>query len=554
MITPTSVFGSGPAGADPDADPSHGEPTILKVKGKGASSDGSRRWAHVAAVVLVVVLAGVVRAVALPSALPYTAYVDEGYVLRPAAHMVADRTWDPGWYGYPSLLIELTAAGTAGYDMVGDGVRADARDAAEIDDYNVVAPVSLIVISRLLVWAFAVGTVFVTILLAARLVGRRGAIVAGLLAAVIPALVSRSAISIVDTPAAFFVMASILCAFAIGRGKRPVVAAAGSGALAGLAATSKYPSAAVIVVALTVIALVPSLTIRRRVTLAAASVGAAIVAGLVTMPALVLRPRAVAEAIREQTQVYARKASETGYLRDLVGSAEVGWWLLVPAVIGVALLCWRERSRTVTVGWLVFVAVSAVVVSRSLFQPFRNIVPIVPFLAVAAAATVVEAGRFVARLAVGRADPRRRPLALGLMAGATAVLVVALFVGGVQPYLDSRAAITDSRTSAVDWLVAEVQPDQRVFVASELAIAESDLERIPGEVVEAETADGDQDPDPEDFDFIVTGVFKGDDAPPVPPAELEVAATFGRVRAQNAPNPWRGVNQVIEIRRGDTGS
>ena len=55
-------------------------------------------------------LALLVRVGPLTSALPYTSYVDEGFILNPSAHMVSDTTWDPGWYGYPSLLVGSTAA------------------------------------------------------------------------------------------------------------------------------------------------------------------------------------------------------------------------------------------------------------------------------------------------------------------------------------------------------------------------------------------------------------------------------------------------------------
>src|SRR4051794_32887069 len=255
----------------PDAEPvgtsaraDDDQPVIVEDRPEpGDRPEPSRRRAYLVAVLLVVVVAGILRALALPSALPYTSYIDEGYVLRPAAHMVAERSWDPHWYGYPSLLIELTAAGTAAYDVVGD-VRTSAREVDATDDYNAVAPVALIVTARLLVWAAGVGTVIVTILLATRLLGRRGGLVAGAIVAVVPALVSRSAITIVDTPATFFVMASMLAAATIGRARRPMVAAAAAGALAGLAATSKYPSAAVIVVALVMIAATTSFSWRRR--------------------------------------------------------------------------------------------------------------------------------------------------------------------------------------------------------------------------------------------------------------------------------------------------
>ena len=374
---------------------------------------GSSRWkrrTYVLAFAVIVLSAGLVRALALPAALPYTSYIDEGFVLRPAAHMVADRTWDPGWYNYPSLLIELTAAGTAAYDVVGDDVRSGAEATAASADYNVTSPAELVVIGRLLVWLFAVGTVVVTLLLGTRLLGRRGGLVAGAIVALLPALVSRSAIVIVDTPATFFVMASILAATYLTTTRRPVAISVLAGALAGLAAASKYPAAAILVVPLVVIVTLPT-TVRRRIVLAAASVAAAGLAAVVAMPALVLRTAQIIAAIKRQSSIYATKASATSYVDELVRPVEVGPWLLAPAVIGLVVLVVRRRSRVVTLGWLAFFAATALVVAQSAFQPFRNVLPLVPFIAIAVAATIVEGARLIAGR---RTDPDAvRPSAAG---------------------------------------------------------------------------------------------------------------------------------------------
>ena len=166
----------------------------------------------------------------LTSALPYTSYVDEGFILNPSAHMVSDTTWDPGWYGYPSLLIGSTAAVTKLNGLIDPDVARRAALTDERPGYDPIGPPSMILIGRSLVLLASLGTVVVTMFLGRRLAGRWAGVVSGLLAALLPALVVRSAIVIVDAPATFFVMASILAASgATARSRRGLLAVLGGG-------------------------------------------------------------------------------------------------------------------------------------------------------------------------------------------------------------------------------------------------------------------------------------------------------------------------------------
>ena len=157
-------------------------------------------------------LALLVRMGPLTSALPYTSYVDEGFILNPSAHMVSDTTWDPGWYGYPSLLIGSTAAVTKLNGLLDPDVARQAALTDERPGYDPIGPASMILIGRSLVLLASLGTVVVTMFLGRRLAGRWVGVMSGLLAALLPALVVRSAIVIVDDPAPFYVMSSILAA------------------------------------------------------------------------------------------------------------------------------------------------------------------------------------------------------------------------------------------------------------------------------------------------------------------------------------------------------
>jgi hypothetical protein len=162
---------------------------------------------------LVVLLAAVgLRALPLTSGLPYPSYVDEHFVLRPAAGMIADRTWEPASYNYPPLTMYATVAASAVLHILpgGGSVGAAARTTIDQPIASRIDSTDLIVAGRLVVLIFSAGAVLLAALLALRLMGRRAAIIAALLTAAIPALVTRGAIVIVDTPAAFLLNGSSL--------------------------------------------------------------------------------------------------------------------------------------------------------------------------------------------------------------------------------------------------------------------------------------------------------------------------------------------------------
>ena len=219
--------------------------------------------------------------------------------------------------------------------------KAWARNRARTIDFRyqaIIQSQDLIRAGRLAVLLFAAGTVLVTALLAARLVGRRAAVVAGIIAATMPALVTRSAIVVVDTPAAFFATACLLCVAYMRTGERPVLWASAAGAAAGFGTASKYPTGVVIFAVLTVIALWRDRPIEYRLKLAGAAVVVAGIAAIVGAPTLLFRAHTVLSELRTQSHIYASKTSIDSYWDSLRDGREVGPLLLVvSAVFAVAL-------------------------------------------------------------------------------------------------------------------------------------------------------------------------------------------------------------------------
>ena len=444
-------------------------------------------------------LALLVRMGPLTSALPYTSYVDEGFILNPSAHMVSDTTWDPGWYGYPSLLIGSTAAVTKLNGLLDPDVARQAALTDERPGYDPIGPASMILIGRSLVLLASLGTVVVTMFLGRRLAGRWVGVMSGLLAALLPALVVRSAIVIVDAPATFFVMASILAASgATARSRRGLVAALGAGACAGLALTSKYPSGAVILVALVVLAF-SGLDRREQVRRAVAAAVAMVAAAVVTMPALVLRTSEVRDAIDEQVESYQGRSSTSGYLQQLLSVKEVGWLVAALAAIGLVLLLVRPRTRVLTAGWVGFATVLLLSLVNTSYQPFRNLLPLTPFLALLAAAALVAGARAVAT--ARNWDARSELLAIGTVA-LVAVAVVGLT--GTRPAVQPHIGVTDTRTAASDWLAANTEEGQQVLVADQLGFLPSDLDRIPADVTVASILENPPAADGDVYDLVVT--------------------------------------------------
>jgi hypothetical protein len=457
--------------------------------------------------------------------------------------MVARSTWDPAWYGYPSLLLDGTALITRLQGTVAPDVD---RQAVVTDDsaaYDTVEPPSMVLIGRTLVLLTSLGTVAVTMLLARRLAGTATAVVSGLIVAVMPALAARSAIVIVDTPATFFVMASMLAASgAADRARKGLVLSLAAGACAGLALSAKYTSGAVIVVVLVVLGFDRALDARRRVLLALVATASMVVVAVGTMPALVLRTSQVHDAIDAQTSIYDGKATPTGYLQQLVTTREVGLPVALLGVAGLVLLLVRPRSRVLTAGWIVFALVLLYPLLRTDYQPFRNLLPLLPYLAILAAASLVTAVRAAARR-LGWSS-RTRWAVIGL---AVAILVTYVGLAGTRPAVQPLIGITDSRTAAVDWLVAHSHDGQRVLVAEELRLLPSELDRIPGQVTVASIDETSPPLELDGFDTVVTGAFTP--AATGWPAVKRGApvASFGRWPASASEHIWHGNNELVRI-------
>lgn len=445
------------------------------------------RWKIFAASLALLILAFAARLPALEAGLPYMTYVDEGHVLHHVLHLLVKKTWEPDNYSYGSLPFYLIAGTVLAWSPVYAALHghplANDLSASPYLYYDIVEPVDILVIGRLVTLAFSLGVVVLAGLLARRIAGTAAGLFAAGLAALVPALVARSTIVNINPIVAFFVLAALY--FAEGArqapdapdGGRPRRDAALAGAMTGLAAATKYPAVLVCLPVALAILLAPAAWAEklRRLLLAG---GAAVAALCLAMPAVILRPANVMAAAHEMSQTYGTQ--EIGvYWDQAVHRAEwdlplehpeLGFVFLILVAGGITVALRDRRWSRSAWGWLLFAAATGLLVAPYKFRAFRNLLALVPLGCVLAALLYAHLRRRLSR-------PSRQAW-LDL---AAALLPLILFAPAVYRYSASQFRLEDSRTAAVSWLARHVQPDQRVLFSEELAFLPSRVDSLPAE-------------------------------------------------------------------------
>jgi Dolichyl-phosphate-mannose-protein mannosyltransferase len=505
-----------------------------------------------ATTIAILALAAVLRLPLVFSGLPYISYVDEGGVLHPVTRLIRSGGWDPGWYQYPSLSMYLTAAVLHAsrpiYRLVhGRPLAADLPP--EEDLYDLIAPPAVILAGRDVVAAASLVTVLLGMALARRLAGNSAAVAAGLLLAMTPALVQRACIVITDTISAAFVAGMLLVAEdlrSILKKEGPSSVAARrqaliAGALAGLAAATKYPAAAVFVVILVALFAPGGLSLE-RVRLAGLSAFAAILATLAAMPALVFRTWRVAVGLVAQAHDYATFPSTRSLFRQALDAEELGMLLTLVGLLGLALLALRRETRPIVVGWLAFGSLLLGPLLRYGFQPFRNALPLVPPFVVAASCLF------------GDGSPLARWR--GARVVAAAILLVGLTPGLLKAWSIRRHM--DTRVLLVNELARDRWAGKRVLVERELAILPAELRRARATFTVAPWSEMRQLARNGEFDGVVFGDFVTSPAPPASwrvklenwrswTASLELVYAAGNQRTPLFSSAWRTWDEKVRL-------
>jgi dolichyl-phosphate-mannose-protein mannosyltransferase len=516
---------------------------------------------------ILVLLAAFLRVAPIGSNLPYIDYVDEGHVLHPVIGILQAKTFDSRVYTYPPLTSYLTIAAIKAYSpiyriihhhKISDDFPADRDFRTPLgDNYDLITPPEIIWLGRLVVAGLSVGTVILSGAIAKRLGGARVGLLAMLFAALCPALVSRGSIVILDTTATFFVAAALyFCQRMRTNGAWSETTtwrwAAAAGLASGFAFGGKFTAGAVFAAVLVTIVFLPLPRASRALLALIATV--ALFAGIFcSVPGAVLHPSGIAGEIRGISRFYQTIHSEAGYWRAAFSAEEIGVPLMIIGLAGIIWMLWYAPTRLTALSWIAFglLLLSAIVSSN--FQPFRNVLPLIPPLCIAAALLLDRIRQYF---------QDRTRLAAASWIVPVLLLVVGLFLGRSSlAYLRTRTSHVDARIRAIDWLQLHASNHERILGIRELAILPAEWKRIAADSTVVSWSEAADLLERERFDYVVTGEF---DLRYVPDAErlspdlerwrqrtasLPIQANFGAVVTPVVPYLWRTNDERILILR-----
>ncbi len=487
-------------------------------------------WIWVTAILVVGVL---LRLLPIGSGLPYSDYVDEGHVLHQTIDAFNNKSLDAYWYGLPTLPAYSTGAVLFLYGPIyrhfhGHRFQRDLPNDRTVPsskfNYDLITPVELLVIGRAITASLSIATIVLAGMITRRLANDRAGLIAMLLVAICPALVTRASIVIVDTFAAFFVLLVVYFCVRCSHGPLglqmeatnnpdgpPAVAqlwrgrqASGysfvflAGLATGLVFASKYPIAAVSVVLLTTLLSLSLSWIRRFQLMLLAGLG--ILSGiLLGVPMTFLKPSAVWRDVTENIRAYATIYSPQGYFAQAISMSELGLPLLLIGVTGIILLLRRTNTRVIAISWMLFALVLIALYANSSFRPFRSFLSLVPLLCIGAA--------FAISCLIGWAiEGGSRWLRIGIPIFLIVGCVGSLAFSSIAQ-VRHRMAHRDTRLQAIDWLRDHTRKNETILGVRELAILPGEWERVPATVTVVSVRDAAEALEKQPFDYVVTSEF-----------------------------------------------
>ena len=519
---------------------------------------------------VLVAVAALLRLGPIASSLPYIDYVDEGHILHPAIGILKSKSFDSSIYTYPPLTSYLVVAVIKGYAPIyrivhkrelRDDLPSDQDLKTSLGDhYDLLAPPEIIWLGRLVIVCLSIGTVLLAGALAKLLAGPRAGLLAALFTALCPALVSRGSNLALDPTGTFFVIATLYFC------QRLRIAAAVNNAAvwrntalaaisSGLAFGGKFTAGAVFGAVLVTIVTLP-IAGKARARLIVIS-GAGLFVGIFCgVPAAVLHPEKIIGELRYITTFYQTIQSEQGYWRTAFSAAEVGAPLLIAGLSGIIWMFWNRSTRNVAVSWIFFALLLLSGFVSSSFQPFRNVLPLVPLLCIAAGLFCIWVAEYF------KSQVRRPVLASSVVVALVLVITLPLAWSSAR-HLQWRMRHIDTRVRAIDWLQQHATKSQTVLGIRELSILPAEWNRIAARATIVPWFEAADLLERQSFDYIVTGEFDLRYAPDpnawsayrdrwnAKTSPLPAAASFGQVVTPVVPYLWRTNDERILILRGN---
>lgn len=410
------------------------------MNSSGYTDHDERRVTTIAFAVIVAV-AAVLRFWALGAGIPYNISVDEPHVMNRAVAMMKSGDLNPRFYDYPGLYIYVQLIVASVRFMVG-AVRGEwaALGEAGMADF--------------LLWGRAVtaalGTLTVVLVHQAGLRwGRRHALLAAGLMAVMPLHVRESHFVLTDVPATFFVALTLVAA--LRAHEQPVMPRfALAGIAAGLAAATKYPGVLSLVLPLAAVYL--SEARRSRIQAALVVIATSAATFLICAPYTLLDLNGFLNGYAKLMMSYAGAGATPGwqvYMKHL--RQAFGWPAFLAVAAGVALALGRGVRGPVRDRWVLLVVFPLLYfwfISRQALIYGRYLLPLVPAACLLAAAAVMPLAGALRRLALPR-----------WVCTAAAVTLTVLVI--VPPLIDAvgfniRHGLRGTPALATEWITANI--------------------------------------------------------------------------------------------------
>lgn len=411
-------------------------------------------WGERAILLLILLGAAAIRIRGVGFGLPALNDPDEPLFVMIAIDMLRSGSLNPGWFGHPATLtfyalaLVMLAVGGIGI-ATGRFADVDAFVAAVYAD-----PAILFVPARLFFVACGVLCVFLAWRLGRRLGGPRLGLIAAALLACNAIHVEYSQLIRTDVQASVFILFATLAALdMLERGRLRDHAAAGAFVALGIA--TKWPAALIALNPLAVVLwrAIPRGPLLRPLVVLGASTAATLV---IVSPYLLLDHATVAQNLAGEARPLHPGATGGGFLANL------GWylrgpllqsfgWLGMAAAAAGAVLALRSRQAIIAV--LPGVTALALVICAQALVWERWLVPLLPFLALAAAGAICALADLLRRR-LGRQLPAFEPVA--------ALFLLAPMLAATQAGYTERA--NDTRQAASAWIEAHAPRGSTILV------------------------------------------------------------------------------------------
>jgi MFS family permease len=379
-----------------------------------------------------VAVAAGLAAWSLDFGLPYLFRPDEEVMVGRAVRMVLERSLDPLFSNYPPLAFYLFAAAAAAFGLV---------PGHPLGPATLVDPGTAYLAGRAVSALAFVATVALVYATASAALGRAGGLVAALGLAVAPLAVREAHFATTDGIAAALVAAAIWAGWRATT-RRWFLAA---GALAGLAAATRYTAGLALVFPLVLVAYGEDRRARALSVLTGSAVAFTAVVAAEGHPLQLLQGLSFLGG--RASQQYGGLPAGIVYHPTVSLPYGLGFGTYALALAGLAAALWRRRP--IDVALLAFLGASLAVIGFSHEVFWRYALPLLPALCLLAGG--------LTRLAPS--GPRRQPL----VAGALLLLLPSAFASVTT---DRLLGAEDTRRQAAEWLLRNAPAGSELRVAS----------------------------------------------------------------------------------------